>query len=292
MDPTEVPARLQEIIFAFPDNTRQERVWNRTFGRLLAGIPGQKGLRFEPEPHGALPVTAFRTTASAFPSIRLLTDVPIEAITGKLLISSQSEPIESPGTLEANGELEEAETAASEGMLPIEALYSRLQGHLVAIDHTGVNLPVQSIEPSKWEGLIQSLAAITNLYRYPGEAWPFIIPATEAEFYQDITNFTPVRIPKFEWVFDAYTALPLFQFALVTDLSRQELEEAFPAPYGFAIPGLDSIFRSVRLDSPWKDGLEIRIDLYYRRNEGAPTDWETGKWLITDGGRIPPLSSL
>lgn len=280
-------ARLNKITYAFPNRTEQEQAWNLTFARLLEGLQGHDRHAFQPSPPHALPLTAFCSDDAPFPRIVLDTTEPIHVQFGNIAVSN--EPAFTGAALgvglEQGTEMADG-PSGSQTALSVSALYTRLHRHVIDIDHTGINIPIKKLGKPEWDSLMHSLSQVTNLYRYPGEAWPFIIPATEPEFEQDITDFTAIRTPKFEWVYDAYTPLPLFQFAIVTDLTREELEALFPAPYGFAIPGLDAIFRCVRLDSPWRESLDIRIDLYYKRDEGGPTDWETGEWLVTKGGRI------
>jgi len=125
---------------------------------------------------------------------------------------------------------------------------------------------------------------VANVYHYPtGEDWPFIIPATAKEFQRDIQHFVAGREPKFELVYDGWTAQPLLQFALGTNLTRPQLETLLPAPYGWVIPELADVFRSLFLAHPWP-GLQIRFDLYYHSAELS--NWETGEWLVKAGGRI------
>jgi hypothetical protein len=71
---------------------------------------------------------------------------------------------------------------------------------------------------------------------------------------------------------------------LWTNLARVDLEEMFPSPYGMTLPGLEDIFRTVYVPCDWP-GLEIRFDLCYRVDDG-PSTWETGEWLVRQGGRI------
>jgi hypothetical protein len=156
---------------------------------------------------------------------------------------------------------------------------------LTGIDHAGLNLPTALFIRSQWDQLLSNISQECNLYNYPEENWPFIIPADEMEFRTEITDFTQKRTPKFEFVHDSYTTKPIFQFALETSLTQQQTETLFPGPSGFAIPGLDLIFRSVFVQSPWSEILMIRIDLYYLSTETSLSDWETGEWLIKDGGR-------
>jgi len=73
------------------------------------------------------------------------------------------------------------------------------------------------------------------------------------------------------------------QFALGTNLTRPQLETLLLAPYGWVIPELADVFRSLFLAHPWP-GLQIRFDLYYHSAELS--NWETGEWLVKAGGRI------
>jgi hypothetical protein len=160
---------------------------------------------------------------------------------------------------------------------------ARLAGHITHVDHTGVNLPKSLVDGERWDDLLQSLAREAALYRYPdGEPWPFILPASDEEFCDDIHIFATGRFPKFELVHDVLATLPVLQFALGTDLSREELEASLPEPYGVAFPDLGHIFRTVYVDHPWPN-LLIRLDLNYA---GPVTDWDTGEWLAKAGGRI------
>jgi hypothetical protein len=163
------------------------------------------------------------------------------------------------------------------------AIAKRLAGRIVAVDHTGVNLPTAQVDDERWGRLVRALGGASALYRYPdGEPWPFILPATDAEFNDDIRAFAPGRTPKFELVHDRWAPCPILQFALVTNLTREELEARFPDPYGVAFPDLGHLFRTVYVAHPWP-GLLIRLDLTYR---GPVTDWDTGEWLVTMGGRL------
>ena len=167
--------------------------------------------------------------------------------------------------------------------LPMATISARLAGHITHIDHTGVNLPKTLVDDEHWDYLLQSLAREAALYRYPdGEPWPFIIPAGDEEFRDDIRTFAAGRFPKFELVHDGRATLPVLQFALGTDLARVELEAMLPDPYGEAFPDLGHIFRTVYVGHPWPN-LLIRLDLNY---VGPVADWDTGEWLVTAGGRI------
>ncbi len=173
-------------------------------------------------------------------------------------------------------------------LLPITEAVQRLTGHLTGMDHTGIVLPEAIFDHSSWEMFVGKLAAAGNLYRYPtGEPWPFLLPATDAEFASGITHFTAGRAPKFELVRDGSLRCSLIHIDLHTDLPMTEIARRFPPPYGASLPGLEAFFRSVYLLHPWP-GMTFRLDLRPRA-DCPPSDWDTGAWLITAGGRIHSL---
>jgi hypothetical protein len=180
----------------------------------------------------------------------------------------------------------EAQYRAESGdLLDLPEVLDRLQGHLVRLDHTGVNIPSRLVSRSEWDALIATLAAGATMYGYPtGEDWPFILPATSEELESDITVFPLDRSPKFELVYDEDATVPGLQFDFETDLTRPELEALFPEPYGTAFPDLGAFFRTVQVAHPWS-GLTIRVDLRYRDDTGAETDG-LAEWIVTEGGRI------
>ncbi|SDT55432.1 hypothetical protein SAMN04489716_4480 [Actinoplanes derwentensis] len=160
-----------------------------------------------------------------------------------------------------------------------------LAGNVGRIDHAGVNLPSQAVSVKEWDSLVQDIAASAAMYRYPtGEQWPFVLPSTGMELKTDIRDFIVGREPRFELVYDPWYPYTTWQFALWTKLTRTELEQLFPDPVGIAIPGLEDIFRTVYVQHSWPD-LEIRFDLCFRVDD-SPSDWETGEWLVKQGGRI------
>jgi hypothetical protein len=121
----------------------------------------------------------------------------------------------------------------------------------------------------------------------PPEEWPFVLPSTPGELRDDIRDSVVGREPRFELVHDEWLTRTQWQFALWTDLTRAELERLFPEPEGITFPGLEEVFRVVPVRHPWP-GPGIRFDLCYRVEDG-PSDWETGEWLVTEGGRIRQL---
>lgn len=268
-------ARLKAIKLLFPQNTPQEREWFNYFKNLF-NQSSERGIILEPEnPKGSLPLTSIQAESLSFPTVVLETDAKIRLRIGCLEVVSSK--------CEAMPEKAKREPSPKDTFLPLEVVASKLQGRVTGVDHTGLNIPDRVVSREQWDAFIHSLAKITNIYKYPEEEWPFIIPATHEEFESDIADFVSGRTPRFEWVYDSYSAIPVLQFSLETTLNRAKAEALFPFPNGFGIPGLEDIFRTVFVKCPW-EGLLIRIDLNYKRD--TTNDWITGEWLIREGGRV------
>jgi hypothetical protein len=280
-------ARLAYIGFDFVQDGATAVAFLAVMRKLLGEVPGSRtaadgALVIGPtDPPGALPLTRFRwihhDRDDPSPRLSLITTA------GDTLIEL---PLtDGAHTWRAVTNREEQGDDDSLALLPIDALYQRLQGRVVRLDHTGVNLPTMDNHRRSWDMLNHDLATSGNLYRYPsGEPWHFLLPATDEEFLTGIQSFAVGRGPKFELVHDPTLRHPLIQIDIHTDLPRIEVERRFPAPYGVALPGLDAFFRSVYLSHPWP-GLSLRVDLRYR-DDGPPSAWDTGEWLVTAGGRI------
>ena len=168
--------------------------------------------------------------------------------------------------------------------LEAEVIATRLRGHIVRVDHTGVELPEPRVPRPTWESLLDALGAAANMYDYPepDTEMPFVVPANGDEFDRDITTFAGPRAPKFELTY-GYVNAPLLQFHMDTDLDRETLDTLLPAPSGFNLPGAEG-FRSVYVASPWP-GAIVRLDLSYWTG-GALTEWDSGEWLVNEGRRL------
>ncbi|WP_159888683.1 hypothetical protein [Paenibacillus puerhi] len=278
--------RFHMITYVFPTSNETEREWSYFFYKLLKEIPSfnKEEIFCSSFSETALPSTEFRTGNTTTPMIIFNTHEKIDMNVANLSIcdkNSKSIKFSSlmvDGINSVNNYVTDANT--------ISNLFHQLKGRLTGIDHTGINIPVTKLQKSKWDELITKMSKISNLYKYPGEDWPFIIPADETEYLTDITRFAVKRTPKFEFVYDSYADRPIFQFALETNISKEDMERIFPDPIGFAIPGLENIFRSIFIQNPWEHEVAIRFDLYYKSTANELTDWETGEWLVTNGGRL------
>jgi hypothetical protein len=292
--------RLLRAVYLFPAADEVGRIFFTHLTALLGEIPTSlttpdRVLLVPTHPPDALPTTEFRLADVPFPQLLLTTAQPIHLELGRFILTStaQTTPAADPPPQPARTMQEDAlgpYVQTSEGeettyTLPLDELHRRLAGHIVRCDHTGLNLPTALVDRAAWNGLLTDIAAVANLYRYPtGEDWPFILPATEDEFTGDIHAFALGREPKLELVYDGHARHPLIQIDLDTDLTRPELEALLPGSYATAIPGLDEFFRTVYVTSPWPD-LSIRVDLRYK-GDSVDSDWATGAWLVTAGGRI------
>lgn len=256
--------RLEEVAFRLPDSP-QSRQFLRDMRRLLEHVPyassdAAGGLVLTPPaPVAARPVTMLRLADVPAPEVAL--DI------GRIIGLRGSGP------------------APRRDGVGLTDLIQRLDGHVRRVDHTGVNLPGRSVPTEEWDDLVHDIASAAAMYRYPtGEQWPFVLPSTVGELNTDILDFVVGREPRFELVYDPWDSHTTWQFALWTTLTRVDLEESFPTPFGIALPGLEDIFRTVYIRHPWPN-LDIRFDLCFRIEDG-PSNWETGEWLVTEGGRI------
>ncbi|MFC1711827.1 hypothetical protein ACFLZ1_04555 [Patescibacteria group bacterium] len=167
-------------------------------------------------------------------------------------------------------------------VLTPEQLFNRLDGKLLELNHSGVNFGPKLLSIPDYLKIKKKLAVTSNLYNYPtGEEWPFIIPSTDKEFKDDITDNTVNRNPKFELVHSKYHPIPLIQFDIETSLSKAKLLKLLPDPYGVSFPGLENNFRSVFIFTGWNNVI-LRFDLRFKSNR----KYDFGYWLISRGGRI------
>lgn len=295
-------AMLQAISYQFPTRTEEEQEFFQTLSALLRKLPNatlqEQQIHLTPiQPQEALPVTIFEPSDISFPQIIFTTPIQLDLQVGNVYLRSSAAKhsirVIDPGeklTREIRQDSHGSYLAITKdeksfSLLPIQELYRRLTGHIVRMDHTGFNIPDSFLQKQAWDVLINQLARETNIYNYPtGDLWPFILPVTKKEYIHDITDFSLGREPKFELVYDTYSAIPTIQIDIESDLPRHEVENLLPAPYGISFPDVAEFFRSAYIDHPW-NGLAIRFDIRFR-NDHPGGDWDTGKWLVKDGKRI------
>ena len=166
--------------------------------------------------------------------------------------------------------------------LSIIEVKTKLKGHVKRVDHTGINLPSSLYSKQDWDNLLKYFSTVSNLYSYPtGEPWPFLLPSTLTENLNEINNFTILREPRFEIVYDNYTDIVTIQIDIETDLSKSEVESLFPKNQGIYFHSLEDSFKSIYLD--YSNHLDIRFDIRFNCSHNS---FESGEWFVSDGRRI------
>lgn len=288
---------FRKITYTLPNGTDYEQEFTSELFQLLDEVPNaqeapQSVTITATQPANTLPTTIIRTGDVPYPGINFDEDGPCLTVgnlhIGDIETTASRQVLWQPDRVrqrqDALGEYTELEIGGQTiHRLPITALRKRLQGHIVRLDHTGVNIPSAMVPHDRWLGFINQISQRSALYHYPtGEEWPFILPATGQEHDADIDDFPIGREPKFESVYDRDSPVPAIQINIDTNLSRAQVEELFPEPYGVSYEEVAEFFRTVYVHHEWQ-GLNIRFDLGYKNNE--PNEWDTGEWLVKSGGR-------
>jgi hypothetical protein len=228
------------------------------------------------DPPGARPETSFELAEIPIPKIVLETDLPVDTRVCNFYIHGSEVAAETPPL--------EIETPASGlSLMPLSALAERFEG-VLRLDHSGLNIPTGLYSEDDWQTLLRDFSTVADVYQYPtGQNWYFLLPSTEDEAGGGITRFPAQRSPKFELVYDEFAQAPVVQFQIETALSRAEVEERLPRPYGISFPDLGNIFRTVYVEHPWPN-LLIRFDMSFVREGDAegPLD----EWLVKEGRRL------
>lgn len=273
--------RLNQIRYLLPSDP-DSRAWFDAITPLLSEGPQSElfpdRLVMVPQyPMGAIPATTLELSRVDRPTIVLDTIGLLAIYMGgmRVLGWASRDPVRLPPG---------AWVTPGPPPLAPALLVERLRGHILRVDHTGVELPTARVPNNLWEYLLDALGAAANLYAYPepDTEMPFVLPASADEFRHEIETFDAPRVPKFELTY-GYTSVPLIQFHCDTDLSRADLDARLPAPSGFNLPGVET-FRSVYLAVPWP-GVLVRLDLSYW-DGGALTEWDSGAWLVKEGQRL------
>jgi len=228
------------------------------------------------EPAGALPETSFELAEIPIPKIVLDTDLPVDTRVGNVYIHGCEVAAETPP-------LELKAPAAEAALMPLSTLAERFDGAL-RLDHSGLNIPTSLYAPDDWQALLRDLSIVADVYQYPtGQNWYFLLPSTADEGGGGITRFPPQRSPKFELVYDESAQAPVVQLQIQTALSRVEVEERLPAPYGVSFPDLGDIFRTVYVEHPWPN-LLMRFDMCFAHPGSDAITLD--EWLVKEGRRL------
>lgn len=181
-----------------------------------------------------------------------------------------------------NRKSENRKMACEVKKLAMKDVANKLEGHVVRVDHTGIDFPASLYSEEEWQDLLKYFSGMSNVYTYPtGEPWPFLIPATEEENKNEITNFEILREPRFELVYDKFTEIVAIQIDIETDLSKSEVEALFPKNEGIYFKDLENFFKSIYLD--YNENIDIRLDI---RFQTVHDDFESGEWFVKEGKRM------
>jgi hypothetical protein len=275
-------SQLRRITFQFPRRQPATRPFFKLLVSLLEQDPSSQNLVdklviFPAYPHGALPITTFELEDINFPAMMFEMDQRIVVKAGSFSIHSSLDAIRT-STLPMT-----SESGKRSALFPMEKFTHLLNGHLLRLDHIGVELPSNSVQAENFALLLETLGNSSNLYRSPvGDEWAFVIPSTAGEFAGEINKFEMPRSPKLELSY-GYVDLPLIHFHVDTDLPKEAVEAYFPSQYGTELPGVTT-YRTVFIDHPWP-GLLMRFDLNYWMG-GKVTEWASGEWLIKQDVRV------
>jgi hypothetical protein len=145
---------------------------------------------------------------------------------------------------------------------------------LQRLDHVGFNLPwFTGVHPDVLK-LRNVLAEQSAYYLFPtGQAWDFILPATENEILTNDIDLSKNRYPKFEIVSFEKSSMPLIQIDLSVRTRFEELKILFPE--GIIDQDLKNIW--VYLTNPY--GIDICVVIGEKRN-GDWSDFFSGHRLL------------
>lgn len=269
--------RLRKIELLLPIGTEGESGFYDQFVAFLSSIPGslkrKRSLTFSPQfPFRSWPNTTIGPSSSRDVQLRFLHsqtseiemyDAAVRRVLGMIELPSKPEP--------------------AEHSLEFSRLNKMFQNKLIGFDHIGLNIPSNLVSQSEYQKFVTSLGSSCTLHHYPtGEDWDFIIPSTRSEWEKGISEFRSGREPRWEFVYDDYTPVPVIQLCVETKLTIKRLCQLLPDPIGISFEGLP--FRTVFISIPWSN-FRIRCDFQaYSRNR--QNSWITGQWLATRGKRV------
>jgi hypothetical protein len=269
--------RLRTIALLLPDKTNAEKQFFSEFIALLSSIPNSvksgRTVRFSPQyPHGSWPTTVIRCSQNDEIQLRFLHNAETEV-----------ELDDSPIRRSLRSAKRHSTPERGKHKVDIAHLNGIFHDKLVSLDHIGLNVPSTIVSKAEYQDFVASLGKTCTFHHYPtGEDWDFVLPSSRTEWKHGISEFRPGREPKWEFVYDEYTQVPVVQLCLETKLTKKALCKLLPDPYGVSYSGLP--FRTVFINTPWRD-FEIRYDMkaYSRNRENS---WNTGAWLALRGKRL------
>lgn len=274
--------QLKRIAFQFPRKQPVTRPFFKHLVSLLEQVPFSQNMMdklimFPSYPHDALPVMTFELEDINYPAMMLEMNERVVVKAGAFAVHSSLDAIRT-ATLPLT-----TDPGKRPPLFPLVKFVQLLKGHILRLDHAGVELPSEAVQQEKFDNLIEVAGKYSNLYRHPnGEEWPYLLPASYDEFRSEIHEFKKPRTPKLELTY-GFVQVPSIHFHVVTDLSREFVEAYFPSQYGTNLAGATT-YRTVYTEQPWP-GLLLRFDLTYFTGN-AVTEWDSGEWLVKRGVRV------
>ncbi|MFA6602979.1 MAG: hypothetical protein WCT01_04220 [Candidatus Shapirobacteria bacterium] len=155
--------------------------------------------------------------------------------------------------------------------LNFDLLYQRLRGHIVSLDHAGINIHPKIIEFGEFDRLINKLAKSSEVITYPtNDNWYFVVPEARETG------------PYFELVGDFKYKYPELQIDIQTDLTPKKVIEMFPQPYGYydSNPKTGDYCVSVFMYTGWND-TSLRVDIRFKVDK---PNWK--ERFVREGKRV------
>lgn len=152
-------------------------------------------------------------------------------------------------------------------ILSMRQVMERFDGKLEYLDHAAVHFGPAFLAQAEYFFIKKEIAKRADFYNYPaGEEWPFIIPATDEEYLNGISDKTIRRDPAFGIVYYKYHVKPIIHLDIKTKLSKEEIFWLLPFPYGSSLRGLEDYTRMVFILTDWL-GVIFRLDLRIKENQ-------------------------
>ncbi len=112
-------------------------------------------------------------------------------------------------------------------VFPLNKFVQLLQGHILRLDHAGVELPSEVVPREKFDDLISTLGKVATCTAIPpAKSGPSSCllrrPSSAAR-----SSTSPGHAPKLELTY-GYVQVPLIHFHIDTDLPREHIEAYFP----------------------------------------------------------------
>jgi hypothetical protein len=153
-----------------------------------------------------------------------------------------------------------ADQVSGEHPVSLSEAARRLEGSVIKLDHSGITGPHQQLTETDWNKTMNQICRLGYMVDYPPingydptkERWLFVMSD-----------------PKFEIDYSPICLDTVFQFDIVTRLTRPQIGRLFPEHE--KVPHLSRFFLSVWMNTPWK-GVRIRLDIRHKKHKGMTAD--------------------